>query len=72
MKPVTVCNCIPGGHTIASTDAALIRRVRRDCLENARRWQANPKMAPAVICTLYTAHCCLLRLRELKAGRTEN
>lgn len=74
MKPVTVCNCNPNGHVGTSTDAALIRRIRRDCLENAKRWQADPKKAGAVVCVLYKAHLCLLRLRELKtrALKAEN
>jgi hypothetical protein len=72
MNPVTVCTCNPALHQpYTSTDIKLLRRVRRDCLGNARRWQSDPKATGAIVCSLYKAHLCLLRLRELRA-KTEN
>lgn len=67
MKKVIVCNCNPGiSHQIVSTDAKLLRRVRKDSLERAARWDKGLGTDLAVICARYTAHLCLMKMRELR------
>jgi hypothetical protein len=67
---VIICNCNPGisHQPITDTDAAKIRRVRRDCLEDAVRWDKCETRGDtlAAICARYTAYQCLVRLRELR------
>jgi hypothetical protein len=59
------CTCNPDAHQgIHSSDTRLIRRVRSACLRDAERWELESP--DAAICARYTAHLCLLRLRELK------
>jgi hypothetical protein len=60
-----------------SYDPALIRRVRRDSLDNARRWRERAKGEPdqlernwleaCAVCAEWGAWICLLRLREIRA-----
>jgi hypothetical protein len=66
MKTPTPCTC-GGRHVVSDTDAQRIRRVRRHSLELAERWKDDPESEPARECILWTAHCCLMRLRELRA-----
>jgi hypothetical protein len=67
-EKIIVCNCIPNGHRVVTTDAKLIRQVRRDLLASAARWEKEGREEKAVICARYSAHCCLLKLRELKGA----
>jgi hypothetical protein len=64
---VIVCNCNPGisHQPIEATDTKILRRVRRDCLETADRWEREGGWTQAVICARYSAHLYLVRLREL-------
>lgn len=64
MKPVE-CRCIPDGHKVLTSDTSLLRRVRKDSLENANRWRESDPIA--AVCADWTAYCCLVRLRELKS-----
>lgn len=69
MELIKVCNCNPGvsHQPMTSTDAEKIRRVRKDSLATADRWERQGEDARQIICARYTAHLCLVRLRELKA-----
>lgn len=66
MRLVPVCDCNPVAHDcVMSKDTSLLRRVRKDSLERAKRWRIEGDDKTA-ICAEYTAHQCLERLRELR------
>lgn len=68
MKTPIECTCNPDAHgRIISINTQLLRRVRKDSLERAQRWEkeGNPDVA---VCARWNAWQCLQRLRELKSN----
>lgn len=59
------CTCSPH-YPITSTNAKLIRRVRKDSLDRAKQLANDPAETLTVRCILWNAHQCLVRLRELQ------
>lgn len=70
---IEICNCNPGvsHQPIISTDAKLLRRVRKDALERAERWEREVGWGQAIVCARYGAQQILERLRELREVQGE-
>lgn len=66
MKAPIECTC--SAHLVNTTNAQLIRSMRRTSLKNAKEWRDKPDWELDVICAEWNAWKCLLRLRELKAA----
>lgn len=70
MKEPKECRCNGLDHRIASTDAKLIRRVRKDTVERLKRYESEGADVRLLECVRWNAWCCLIRLRELRKNRS--